>query len=77
MKFIEYDSDENSECSRLKAEGWFVAHVVPGIGGIRIACMTRHSDDAREDIGLHVWKGDSIVDDCSLCGQRYAHESHA
>jgi len=27
-------------------------------------------------VGQHVWKGASIVDDCSLCGERYAHPSH-
>lgn len=73
MKFVEHNSEEQKV---LKAQGWFVAHIVPGIGGVQIACMTNPVDTDR-NIGLHVWKGDSIVDDCSLCGQRYAHESHA
>lgn len=43
-------------------------------------CMECKDDcDAEEEdqVGSHVFKGSSIVDDCSLCGYRYAHKTHA
>jgi len=72
MKFIEYDS---KEWKTLRAEGWITSHVVAGIGKIRIACMVAPSP--QEDIGRHVWKGDSITDGCKLCGKPYDNKWHA
>ena len=33
-------------------------------------------DETEENVGVHVWKGASVVDDCSLCGRRYADPCH-
>jgi len=73
MKYVEHKSEEQDA---LKEKGWFVTHVVPGIDGVEIACMTSPLPEI-DDIGLHVWDGNSIVDDCKLCGQSYGHEVHA
>jgi hypothetical protein len=33
-------------------------------------------DDDETDVGVHVFKGSSVVDDCTLCGYHYAHKTH-
>ncbi len=34
-------------------------------------------DDDEEKIGAHVFKGNSVAVTCSLCGNGFAHKSHA
>ncbi len=76
MKFIEHNSEEQKV---LKSQGWFVAHVVPGIGNIEIACMEwpHELPLKQKDLGRHVWKGTNITDDCGLCGESYDNRWHA
>ncbi len=62
------DSDsalEWAECNDREGDWWIVTVNSP------------EEDNEKEDqVGSHVFKGSSVVDDCSLCGQRYAHETH-
>lgn len=47
-----------------------------GPNGIRKFVAPEDSNEEEDQVGNHVFKGSSVVDDCSLCGQRYAHGSH-
>jgi len=61
-----YDAELDAEAKRQQEAFTLVEDFV----------VNHLGDDGEDEIGPHVWKGASIVDDCSLCGERYAHPSH-